>query len=269
SLLDWYTPDNWSELRDDDADLGSAGAILMPGTNQLLTAGKSGDLLLVSASSMGHLGPMNSDSVQSISAIPGGVFDLALWNRPDGSIVYVQEPWGPLRSYRITAAHFDGTLLSRSKPGPPTMFAGLAVSSNGDVEDTGIVWQTAGDNAGRGIPGTLRAFDAVDLTHELWNSDMVPTRDTLGRFAKFVAPTVANGRVYVPTFSGQLAIYGLLSTTGPANSDIQVTAVVNGASLLADPISPGEVVTIFGAHMGPEKVCDLQIDENLHATSVL
>jgi hypothetical protein len=39
---------------------------------------------------------------------------------------------------------------------------------------------------------------------------MAGDRDRLGAFAKFVAPTIANGRVYVPTFSNQLAVYGLL-----------------------------------------------------------
>jgi len=31
ALLDWYTPENWAALRDDDQDLGSAGVILIPG----------------------------------------------------------------------------------------------------------------------------------------------------------------------------------------------------------------------------------------------
>src|SRR4029077_4135870 len=76
SLLDWYTPDNCAYLSDQDLDLGSAGVILIPGTNQLLTAGKSGDMLLVNSSSMGHLGPMISSNVQSIAANPNGVYDF-------------------------------------------------------------------------------------------------------------------------------------------------------------------------------------------------
>ena len=69
---------------------------------------------------------------------------------------------------------------------------------------------TTGDHSSRGLaPGTLHAVDALDLTHELWNSDLAAERDQLGAFAKFVAPTIANGRVYVPTFSNELAVYGL------------------------------------------------------------
>ena len=66
------------------------------------------------------------------------------------------------------------------------------------------------------VSGVLRAFDASDLTHELWNTRMVPARDDLGNFAKFVPPTVANGRVYVATFSNRLLVYGLLASIPPA-----------------------------------------------------
>ena len=61
------------------------------------------------------------------------------------------------------------------------------------------------------MPGILRAFDATDLSHELWDSAMDPARDALGAFATFNAPTIANGKVYVGTFSGYLAVYGLLA----------------------------------------------------------
>ena len=269
SVLDWYTPDNWADLRDNDEDLGSAGAILIPGANQVLTAGKSGDLLLVNSGSMGHVGAMNSAQVQSIPASPNGVYDFALWNRPGRPIVYVHEPYGPLQAYQIVAGRLDAAMVSQSSSGAPSLFAGLAISADNDRSGTGIVWQTNGDYNARQMPGTLRAFDAMDLSRELWNSDMVPDRDTLGRFAKFVAPTVVNGRVYVPTFSNQVVIYGILSDAGSSGNPVQVTAVANGASLLVDAISPGELVTIFGANMGPVNMNSLQLDDAGHATTVL
>ena len=33
--------------------------------------------------------------------------------------------------------------------------------------------------------------------------------DSVGMFAKFANPTVANGKVFVPTWSGVLTVYGL------------------------------------------------------------
>ena len=270
SLLDWYTPDNWKELGDSDEDLGSAGAILVPGTTQVLTAGKSGDLLLVNTDSMGHVGVMNSATVQSIPASPNEIFSLALWNRPDGPIAYIQSSWEPLRAFRITGGHLDATVLSETATGNPSLFAGVALSADSSREGTGIVWLTTGDWGAHGIPGTLRALDATDLSKELWNSNLAPDRDTLGRYAKFVAPTVVNGRVYIPTFSNQLAVYGLLSGADSSEgADVMITAVTNSASFLAGAISPGEVVTIFGANMGPEKMSSFQVDTDGHAPSIL
>jgi uncharacterized protein (TIGR03437 family) len=269
TLLDWYTPDNWMELRDYDQDLGSAGAILLPGSNQLLTAGKSGDMLLVDCRSLGHLGPMRSPSVDSFLASGNGIFNFALWPRANDAIVYVQEPWASLKAFRINGGHLDSQVQSQSNPATSTLFAGIAVSADRSAEGTAIVWQTTGDYGTRRIPGTLHAFDAADLSRELWNSDIVSDRDTMGRFAKFVAPTVVNGRVYVPTFSNQLAIYGLLADAGPSNNEMQVTSVANGASLLVGPVSAAEVVTIFGANIGPVQWSDLEVDAAGQAMTVL
>jgi outer membrane protein assembly factor BamB len=91
----------------------------------------------------------------------------------------------------------------------------MAVSANGGADGTGIFWMTAGDHSAPGVPGTLYAFNASDLTQLLWSSEMNARRDRLGRFAKFANPTVANGRVFVSTFSNELVIYGPLEFGGP------------------------------------------------------
>jgi outer membrane protein assembly factor BamB len=53
-------------------------------------------------------------------------------------------------------------------------------------------------------PGALRAIDASTLK-ELWNSNQEPDpTERLGNVAKFTPVTVANGKVYVPTFSNKL-----------------------------------------------------------------
>jgi len=64
----------------------------------------------------------------------------------------------------------------------------------------------------------LYAFDAGNVATELWNSTMNGARDGFGNFAKFVPPLVANGRVYVATWSDQVAVYGL--TVPPAVTGI-------------------------------------------------
>lgn len=95
----------------------------------------------------------------------------------------------------------------------------LSLSANGKKEGTGILWAVHADwhsptgnhdVIAQKTPGILRAFDAEDLSHELWNSDM-STKDLLGLFAKFTPPTIANGKVYMATFSGKVNVYGLLN----------------------------------------------------------
>lgn len=95
---------------------------------------------------------------------------------------------------------------------PSAMPGGISVSANGTVAGSGIVWAITTDQLAdaANVPGTFRAFDAADVSRELWNSNLNPTRDAMGTFTKFTSPVVVNGKVYVVTQSNQLQVYGLL-----------------------------------------------------------
>jgi hypothetical protein len=89
----------------------------------------------------------------------------------------------------------------------------LSISSPGGIGGDVIVWATH-PNADAWSPtspvgGVLYAFDAQDVSKNLWRSDMSPG-DDLGEYSKFTSPTIANGRVYVATASDQIQVYGLL-----------------------------------------------------------
>jgi hypothetical protein len=58
-------------------------------------------------------------------------------------------------------------------------------------------------------PAVLHAYDATDLSHELYNTNQAGSRDQFGNGNKFITPMIANGRVYVGTQSG-VAVFGLL-----------------------------------------------------------
>jgi hypothetical protein len=84
----------------------------------------------------------------------------------------------------------------------------ISISANGGKAGTGIVWaahphglipQSGVDANQHVVRGILRAYNAENLAKELWNSEMNPN-DSIGNFAKFNPPTVANGKVYLASF---------------------------------------------------------------------
>jgi hypothetical protein len=99
-------------------------------------------------------------------------------------------------------------LASRGMPGGM-----LSISANGSTAGSGVLWASLpwqGDANQQVVPGILRAFDAQDVGRELWNSRQSIARDDVGNFAKFCPPTVADGKVFLATFSNKLNVYGLL-----------------------------------------------------------
>src|SRR5262249_16319283 len=104
----------------------------------------------------------------------------------------------------------------------------LSLSANGTNAGTGIIWASVNTTSSANqatVAGTLHAYDAQNVGRELWHSDMIPSRDAVGNFAKYVAPTVANGKVYLATFSNRLNVYGLLPP-------LPLTVSLSGANLV-------------------------------------
>jgi hypothetical protein len=101
----------------------------------------------------------------------------------------------------------------------------MSISADSDKPDSGILWvsHSKADDNHDVVGGILVAFKAAPETtpkgkilRKLWDSDMDPTgKDKVETHAKFCAPTVANGRVYLATFSNRLNVYGLKPTPTP------------------------------------------------------
>ena len=210
SVTDWFTPYNWANMNQYDAEVGNAGPILVPGTDLLIGGGKLGYVYLLNRSQMGHETNGDTGAVQSFQVVSFGMFGRALWNRASGPVFYVSGWADPVYAYQLSNGQFVETPLSQTSQSYAQPYLGMAISGDGVNDSNTILWVTTADQTGQPVPGTLRAFDANDLSVELWNSDVNAARDSLGTFAKFAIPTVANGKVYVPTFSNQLDVYGLL-----------------------------------------------------------
>jgi len=217
-IQDWFTPSNYLELDRRDQDLNSSGAMLLPGTHEVMCAGKQGLLYLVDTSHLGHLG--DEHAVQVFRAAKTEVNGGAVYWKSSsrGAMVYL---WGQDDALHVYA--FDGNKLD-PKPiaigAHTSAYPGGILALSAEGETHGILWANAalaehGSSHING-PGVLRAYDATDVTRELWDSNMDPASDCPGRVSKNAPPTVANGKVYLSSFgtlpvaTGALYVYGLL-----------------------------------------------------------
>ncbi|MBV9505287.1 MAG: hypothetical protein JO323_09830 [Acidobacteriia bacterium] len=247
-LVDWFTPANWADLSAVDADL-STGTAIIPGTHNLVGGDKAGQLYLVNGDAMGNLSPSKSGGPQILSgAVAGGMFNFALWSRSNVTYLFAQGEQDVVTAYAVRDGAIQATAVSAGINQVNVARVGLTISADGDKN--GILWETTGDSTAGGNPGTLHAFNASNLATELWNSDM-NANDALGTFSKFGNPTVANGRVYVPTFSGSIVVYGSLCSNTNTN---QVTHLPSG-SALSTGVPPAGTAQGTGASGRPVKRC--------------
>src|SRR5262249_51830017 len=146
-----------------------------PGTNQLIGGDKFGNMYLVDMQNMGRFGSDSMSFPQIFQPVGGGgIFTMAYWESMYGGFAYVVEAGTAARAYHISNGQFDTTPFSEGAVADDFAYQGIAISASSGEPRTGILWITTGDHSRRGLaPGTIHALDALDLTHELWNSDMI------------------------------------------------------------------------------------------------
>ena len=221
AVEDYFTPHDYEDLNKRDADLGSSGPILIPGTTLLLCGDKLGRLFLLDSNALGHLTPEDRGIIQSLP-INGGrlLAGPSYWKAPQGAAVLVWCETDVPKAFHFDGRSIDqtpyakGTVASHGSPG-----GALTVSSDGSRSETGILWATAtnGRSADHGnAPGVLHAFNAETL-QEIWNSEQVSKRDRLGTLVKFVPPVVVSGKVYVPNYDNAVNVYGRIPAASEGN----------------------------------------------------
>lgn len=237
TIASWFTPYNWRDLENGDLDLGSGGLLLVPGTSLAFAGGKQGKVYLVNRDNMGGLTESTTTDdniVQSFSVTSDEVHGGPIWwDGPGTSFAYIWPASVFLQQYVFERAvgKFALPAFAHSPTAAPPGQPGgiLALSAQSTNPGSAIVWaahQLAGDANQQVRPGILHAYSAQNVGIELWNSEQISARDSVGNFAKFVPPTVANGKVYLATFSNRLNVYGLLPVTLGVRlltSDVQLT----------------------------------------------
>lgn len=215
-VASFFTPFDSSDANDGDFDLGSTGGMLIPGTQLLVTGDKRGFGFLVNKNQLGGMIDQDTQIVQRFQGSTRGMFGGAAFYKHGGGGNYYL--WGT--GDRLKSFAFDGTQFVLPAQVNTTTLIGypggqLSVSADGETAGTAVLWTVRSKRTSAGLAqsagaGVLQAFDALDVTSELWSSD-AKASDMLGSIAKFAPPTVANGRVFVSTASNQLVAYGLLA----------------------------------------------------------
>jgi hypothetical protein len=207
TLLDYFTPSNTVSESNGDVDLGSGGPLLLPdlvdgnGTTRHLAVGSGKDAIIyvVDRDNMGKFNSGADNIYQEINGQIGGVFSKPSYFN---NTVYYGAVGDHLKAFPITSAKLSATPATQSSNSFAYPGTTPSISSNGT--SNGIVWAVE-----NGSTGVLHAYNAANLTSELYNSNQAANNRDHFSDNKYVTPMVANGKVYVGT-PNSVVVFGLL-----------------------------------------------------------
>jgi hypothetical protein len=221
-MMDWFAPHDAAALSANDVDLGSTGPLILPDSfsvpghpHLMIGAGKPGYLYVLDRDSLGHIsgGADDTQIVQKVTVHvnttdgQGGIFTQPIyWN----GFVYTSAANYKVTAFSVTNGVLSTTPSSQALQSFSTPGGLLMLSANGNT--AGILWSSEGMGyqPAATVHAVLHAYDALDLSKELWNSSQnTSMRDQAGLIAKYAMPTIANGRVYFGSQT-ELEVYGLL-----------------------------------------------------------
>ena len=206
SVLDYFTMSNSISESNADVDLGSGGVMLIPPVNGsqgspvslAVGAGKDGNIYVVDRTNIGKFHPNGDLIYQELPGALGQVFSSPAWF--NGKLYY-GSVGNTLKAFSFAGGSFSTTPVSHTANAFGYPGTTPSISANGTA--AGIVW--AAENSS---PAVLHAYDASDLSKELYNSNQAANnRDRFGDGNKYIVPTVVNGKVYVGTTNG-VGVFG-------------------------------------------------------------
>ncbi|MBV9991936.1 MAG: hypothetical protein JOZ72_11665 [Alphaproteobacteria bacterium] len=202
-----FTPAEWQQLNNSDADFGSGGAMLIPKVDgqqapaMILGSGKSGMVYLLNADNMGGLEGHGGAVLQKVQQ--GGCWCGAAYYRNSAGfgVVFYQGNSDNLHGYVVNTGatpSLSNTINGNAGGGFGGSFP--VVSSNGQTAHTGVVWLIR-----RASTVQIEAYNAETLGTPLFRSN-AGTWSNGSR--AYLSPLVANGRVYVPAYQ-TVTVFGL------------------------------------------------------------
>jgi outer membrane protein assembly factor BamB len=191
-------------------DASTGGVIVLPDFKDasgrvlhlVLGAGNDANIYVLDRDSLGSSGLQASAVYQETDR---AFASTRRTNMPaySNDLVYYAADDDVIRAFAINNGRLSPFAVSQSERGFGSAGATIAVSANGN--SSGILWAVAGDGT-----GILRAYDAADLSRELYDSAQAPNSNAGPAAAgRAVLPTVAGGHVYVATKDG-IVVFGLI-----------------------------------------------------------
>lgn len=218
SVADYFTMFDVAKENAGDGDLGSGGPMVLPDSRDVsgrirrlvVGAGKDLNIYLLNRDAMGKFSPRGNDIYQELPHAMKHSFSRPIPAYFDGRIYYASTD-DTLREYRFENARLLAEPVSQTalKFGYP----GTTPSLSANGSRNAIVWTVENVKfsyaAGYSNPAVLHAYDATDLSRELYSSNIAAGgRDRFGVGNKFITPLIANGKVYVGTTDG-IGVFGL------------------------------------------------------------
>jgi hypothetical protein len=207
TLLDYFTPLNTVSESDSDTDFGSGGELLLPdvvdgngNTRHLAVgSGKDANIYVVDRDNMGKFSGTADNIYQLITGqLSGGVYSKPSYFN---GTVYYGASGDAVKAFPIVNGQL--AMFPSSRSGHTFGYPGATPSISASGTTNSIVWAVENSS-----PAVLHAYDATNLSNELYNSTQASGgKDNFSK-NKFITPMVANGRVYVGT-SSSVAVFGL------------------------------------------------------------
>ncbi|MGD1089532.1 MAG: pyrrolo-quinoline quinone [Verrucomicrobiota bacterium] len=215
AVANYFTPKDQAADAANDNDLGSGGPCLLPDSagsaahpHLMVGSGKDGNIYLVDRDNMGQYSSTANVNLQTLnSAIAGSFGTPAYFN----NWIYYQSSGDVMKAFSITNGVMSSSPVSKSTVTLGGLGYAPVISANGTsnaiawVIDASAYNNTDSDTSSG--PAILRAFNATNLSQELYNSSMKAGDNAPGT-VKYPVPTVADGKVFVAGDLG-VAVYGI------------------------------------------------------------
>ena len=211
-VVDYFIPYNVAALDQADSDFGSGSPLLLPDSagipghpHLLIAGGKDGRLYVLDRNNLGHYNSVNDNVV---NAVPNGSGNNTPPNAVSGTLSTPAYYNGKI--YAISGYSGRAFAFALGSTGQLTAASQTSIASFGYLPGSSVISSSGANNGIVWIMDrnsyAIRAYDAGTFATELWDSNQAAGQtDAVGAVIKFASPTIANGEVFVGTYSGLVA----------------------------------------------------------------